>query len=294
MIFICRQTFHHISLEEREKLFAWRESGVSIRAIAKRLGRSHSSLLREYKRHTRYGKEYLPCLADKRAARWGVRQRYHAPLKNPLVFLYVREHLRLGWSPETIAGRIRLDYPGFSIDDETIYRYVYARRQKQLKLWKRLRLHRRRRMVKDGRKVQSRATIPEAIPISRRPQEVLFRTRPGDWESDNMEGLRSDQGAVSVSVDRMTRVTRLGKLPDHTPRSKASVVIGQLLSEPKGWRQTITFDRGLENRYHQLVSARTGVSAYFCNAYPPGRREPSKTPSGESGASCLNTGLWMG
>src|SRR3989344_2042709 len=87
------RTYHHLSLEEREKLFAWKESGESLRDIAKQLGRSHSSLSHELKRHTKYGKPYLPCLADKRAKKWADLQRYKAPLKCPLVFLYVRVYL---------------------------------------------------------------------------------------------------------------------------------------------------------------------------------------------------------
>lgn len=59
--------YHHLSLEEKEKLYAWRESGLSLRHIAGRLNRSVATISRELKRHTRYGKPYLPCLAHRRA-----------------------------------------------------------------------------------------------------------------------------------------------------------------------------------------------------------------------------------
>ena len=91
--------FHHLSLGEREKIFAWKEKGLSLREISKKLRRNVGTVSRELNHHARYGRTYLPCLAQRQADTWSVRQRYHAPLKCPLVFLYVREHLRIGLSP---------------------------------------------------------------------------------------------------------------------------------------------------------------------------------------------------
>ena len=93
------RTFHHITLEEREKLYGWQKEGLSLREIAKKLGRSHTSLSRELHRNAKYGNSYLPCRAQKKADKRTVRQRRKAPLKSSLVYLYVRGHLRLGWSP---------------------------------------------------------------------------------------------------------------------------------------------------------------------------------------------------
>lgn len=160
------RTFHHLTLEEREKYALWKQQGMSLREIGRRLGRSHTALSREWKRHTRYGKPYLPCLADRRATKWAIKQRYHAPLKEPLIFLYVREHLRppYSWSPETIAGRLSMDFPGYTIDDDTIYRYIYGKKQRRMKLWQFLVLHRKKRMKTYGRKVTNRGEVVHAIP----------------------------------------------------------------------------------------------------------------------------------
>src|SRR3989338_1030831 len=157
--------YHHLSLEEREKLYAWKEKGLSFREIGKNLKRNVSTITREWKRNGKYGQPYIPCRADRKAAKRALKQRYRAPLKEPLIFLYVRTRLRdFHWSPETIAGRLPIDYPGYSIDDETIYRYIYGRKQKRMKLWEHLTLHRKRRMKKDGRKVRG-VRIPDALPV---------------------------------------------------------------------------------------------------------------------------------
>lgn len=259
--------FHHLSLEERERLYARKEKGLSLRAIAKDLGRSHSCLVRELKRHTRYGKEYLPCLAHRRAKIWAERQRYQAPLKNPKVFLYVRRHLRepYGWSPETIAGRLSIDHLGESIHHETIYRYIYnSKKTRGMKLWRYLKVHRKRRMKKDGRKVQHYTRLKTALPLEARPEPANRRQEPGHWETDNMEGVRSDTTAVSVTVDRMTRIARIRKLVDHTSRTKYGVLFQQRRSDVI---RTLTVDRGAENAKHEEFTKATQTPVYACTAY---------------------------
>ena len=74
--------YSHLSLEEREKLFASRESGKSLRIIARELGRSVGTVSRELKRNAKYGRPYIPCRADRLAFKRGFIQRWKAPLKN--------------------------------------------------------------------------------------------------------------------------------------------------------------------------------------------------------------------
>lgn len=260
------RTFTQLTLEERELLFTWKEQGIPLREIGRRLGRTHTTVSRELKRNAKYGQPYIPCRADRKAKKRGLKQRYRAPLKEPLVFVYVREHLRQGWSPETIAGRLPIDYPGYSIDDETIYRYIYGRKQRRMKLWNHLTLHRKRRMKKDGRKVKG-VRMPDALPLEQRPDVANNRTQPGHWETDNMEGKRSDTTSVSVSVDRMLRITRLRKLADHTAGEKARVLTKQFATEVPMLKGTFTFDRGAENSQHKKITRETKMPAFACAAY---------------------------
>lgn len=262
------RTYNHLSLEEREKLYAWKEKGLSLREIGRQLKRNAGSLSREWRRNAKYGRPYLPCNAHRKAEKRGFKQRYRAPLKEPLIFLYVRTKLRdEKWSPETIAGRLPIDYPGYSIDDETIYRYVYRKKQSRMKLWEHLVLHRKRRMKKDGRKVKAYGRLPEAIPIANRPDVINQRLRPGDWETDNMEGKRSDDSSVSVTVDRLTRITRIYKLADHTAQTKSDSLVVQFKKEKPLLRGSLTIDRGAENSNHQFVTNIHGMPVFACNPY---------------------------
>lgn len=263
------RTFHHITLEEREKLYGWQKEGLSLRKIAKKLGRSHASLSREVHRNAKYGAVYLPCRAQKKADKRTVRQRRKAPLKSSLVYLYVREHLRLGWSPEQIAGRIRIDHPGETIDDETIYRYIYRKDWyvRKEKLWQHLTLRRKRRMKKGGRHVHRESRIPEAISIDKRSRIVAKRKQIGHWESDNVIGCQTDKTALSTTVERVLKVTLLSKLEAKTADAKTKVLFMRMARLPEKVRRTMTVDNGSENANHKEITESLGMNVYFCHAY---------------------------
>jgi IS30 family transposase len=251
-------------------LFAYKALGKSLRWIAKRLGRSHISFVRDLGRHTKYGRDYLPCNAQKEAERSAVRQRQRAALKNPTVFLYVREHLREPylWSPETISERLPLDHPGESICTESIYRYIYLNpKTKREKLWKYLILHRKKRMKKYGRKVKDYTKLTEAISIDLRPVSVNKRNEFGHWETDNMEGKRSDKTAVSITVERVTRKVKFSKLTGHTASVKTKAVVQSLSLEENRFVKSITMDRGPENSGYRQIRDPLDVTIYGCNPY---------------------------
>lgn len=259
--------YTQLTLEERERMYGMREQGMSLREIGKRLGRSHTSLSRELKRNAKYGREYIPCKAQIQAEKRGVKQRRKAPLKNTTIIVYVREKLRLRWSPEQIAGRLPIDHPGESIDDDTIYEYIFNPRNRRRKLWKYLTHQRKKRMKKEGRKMKRASKIPGAISIDRRPKSIDTRQHVGHWESDNMEGKRTDTTAVSATVERVTRFTVLSKVHGKRAQSKADAVSDRLRVYPKKFRKTITVDNGSENTFHQDMKRRLDVNIYFCHIY---------------------------
>ena len=259
------KAYSHLGLEERELLFSLRGQGLTFREIGRKLGRDHTTLSREYGRNAKYGRPYIPCRAERLTRKRGERQRRKAPLKNPLIYLYVRKKLReKKWSPETIKGRLPIDHPGHSVGLETIYRYIYSRKKSgRDALWQYLTLHRKKRMKKNGRKVKS-TKIEAMLPIEARPEAVDLRQEVGHWETDNMEGKRSDQTAVSVTVERVTRLTSLAKLTNHKADTKSAAVVKGLSRQVV---KSITADRGPENRKHQLITRKLDVPVYFCNAY---------------------------
>jgi transposase, IS30 family len=271
-------TYNHLTLEEREKLFVWNEAKITIREIGRRLKRDPGTLSRELKRNStgngRNKREYLifgyvACRAQKKAEKRAIKQRIKAPLKCPEIFLYVREHLRYPyfWTPEEISGRLSLDHPDLSIDDETIYRYIYGRKQHFMKLWIHLRLHRKKRMKHQGRKVKGCGRLPTALPIEKRPEGANTRQEAGHWETDNVGAIKTDRTVISATIERKSRVIRLGKLKDLKAGTKRKLIVARFKKEATLFRKTMTIDRGHENSEHELFTKQTTMPVYACNPY---------------------------
>lgn len=268
------EKYSHLILEEREILYALREQGKSFREISGLLERSHTSLSREYRRHAKYGRKYLPCKAHQKAVNKTIEQRTKAPLKNIKVFLYVRGKLRQNWSPEIISGRLSVDYPGESICPETVYQYIYGK-GKRFKLWRFLTKSHKRRRVKSGRKVRSQKSsrIPGAISIDNRHGKVEKRKQAGHFETDLMEGKREDKTVLSVNVERKTRYTLLEKMENKKAKTKEKTMVKDLKmlkSLQKSRRpiiKTITGDNGSENTRHTKISRSLKAKFYFCHPY---------------------------
>ncbi len=117
---MCHYT--HFSTDEREMTRVMKAQGFSIRAIARMLNRSPSTVSREFKRNQKADGTYSANHADmfykKRRLNCG---------KKPILTdgearEYALEKLDLRWSPEQIAGRAKLDKKPFSVSCATIYR----------------------------------------------------------------------------------------------------------------------------------------------------------------------------
>ncbi len=241
--------------------------GESLRAIAKRLGRTHTTMSRELKRHTRYGRPYKPVLADKRAARWAIKQRTKAPLKTAEILNYVHAKLRLGWSPETIAGRLPTDQSGSSTNDESIYRWIYSKKWRKDRLWRYLVCGHQKRRTKWGRRGATYTKVLDTRNINLRPKYINKRKQVGHWETDLMESSRAASAALSVTVERVTRLPKLTLVTNKTSKHKTQALIDQASGLPKSLWKSVTADRGSENKNYTVWETNIGISVFFCTAY---------------------------
>src|SRR3954468_6198146 len=94
-----------LELEERERLTALKAEGLSLRAIAARLGRAASTISRELRRNALPRGGYLPvhaegCYLDRR-------QRPAVLERDERLGRFVRQRLLEGWTPEQVAGWLR-------------------------------------------------------------------------------------------------------------------------------------------------------------------------------------------
>lgn len=269
--------YKQLSLSERVTIYLLREQGKSLRDIAKEIHRDVGTISRELKRNkSRVDYDYYPVKAHENALKRSIDQRTKAPLKDHETYVYVREKLRENnWSPVIISGRIKIDKPHLSICPETIYQYIHGK-GKRHKLWKFLEQHHKRRRVKSGRKVQKQycgSKIPGGISIDMRLKRANSRSQVGHFETDLMEGKRSQRTALSVAVDRKTRHTSLSKVKNKTALEKQKVLTSQLKSleslrkSDRPIVRSVTADNGSENTNHQEISKDLGVKFYFCHPY---------------------------
>ena len=118
--------YRHLSRVERGKIMFLKMWGLKVSEIARKLERDKGTISRELRRNV---SPYASCYTDESAQIWADRRRERASrrgrLRDERVRSYVRDQLKACWSPELIAGRIRLDLPGSSISHETIYQYIY-------------------------------------------------------------------------------------------------------------------------------------------------------------------------
>src|SRR3954466_4985171 len=157
----------HLEQEERERLAALKAEGLSLRAIASRLGRGASAATRELRRNALPRGGYLPVHAE--GCYLERRQRPAVLERDAKLGRFVRERLLEGWTPEQIAGWLkRGEERGLRpVSTETVYAFLHRAGQKAERLWKLLPRGRARRGRRRAR--QPRSAIAERRSLDPRP-----------------------------------------------------------------------------------------------------------------------------
>jgi IS30 family transposase len=271
---------------ERYELARLKEAGHSVREIGRRMGRSASTISRELRRNQAPGTGlYQPERAE--ALAWQ-RQRRPKPSKlsqNPLLRAVVQKLLNKRYSPDQVAGRLRLLHPdneAMQISHESIYRslYVYPRGGLTRELKASLRrgqVTRRRR----GGGGETRGKIPGLVSIHDRPEDVETRLVPGHHEGDLIKGSTASNSAVGTIVERTTGYLTLLHLPHgHTADRVAQAVTEQMTALPAWFTKTLTWDRGTEMARHAHITEQTGIAVYFADPRHPQQRGTNENTNG--------------
>lgn len=263
-----KQTYKHLSGEERDKIAILRAQGFKTSTIAKIIGRDKSTISREMKRNKSPVYDcYLPHKADRRAKERKRKSGQRPRLKNKEIMTYAIEKLKLGWSPEIISGRWSKEHPNVSISHEAIYQFIYNKKQrKEEDLTVYLQRFHRKRMSRGHSRKHRKSHIPQRISIEQRPQYIERRRQPGHWESDTIVS-RQSLAAVAVMLERTSRVIHLKKIKQKSSSLFSLAIEDRLKSYPSRLRQTITYDNGSENVEHIKTNKRLGTQSYFCNPY---------------------------
>jgi len=262
------ERYSQLTLEERCTIAQLHQAGRSRHQIATALDRSPSSISRELKRNRGKQIGYTPGYAQEqtRARRWsGSRLDRDAALRS-----FVLDHLKQGWSPEQIAGRLKQQNAAVTISHESIYRFIYAQmRRTNDGAW---RNYLPRRKGKRGshkpRQRSSDDLIKGRVSIALRPQAIDSRRTFGHWEGDLMAFATPGQ-TILVAHERKSRLILGARQPGKASLPVAEQLLAWFQPLDRRLRRSITFDNGTEFAQHLLLSDTLAIRTFFCDPYSP-------------------------
>jgi len=270
-----------LSVEEREEILLGLRDEESMSSIARRLGRSPSTITREVAANggpENYGAWRAHC-----RARSAVRRPKPAKLDYPMLVEQVTTWLEELWSPQEISSRLRLEFPDdlmMQVSHETIYQSLFVQGRGELRRELARCLRSGRTSRRSQGRVDGRGKIPNMVMISERPAEVEDRAVPGHWEGDLIIGANA-LSAVGTLVERATRYLLLLHLPNgHGAEEVKGAMREAIESLPRELTRTITWDQGKEMARHVDFTTVTDVPIYFCDPHSPWQRGSNENTNG--------------
>ena len=264
--------YKQLTQGQRYQIEVLLEKGHVQREIAVAVGISESALSRELQRNTTpngYNAEMAHSLAIQRrksAKKYSKTDERQMPI--------IEKGLLLGWSPENISCRMKLELPEIALSHTTVYRRIVDDKALGGTLYRKLPRFGKRR-CKGGKRKAGRSLIPNRVDISKRPEVVEFRSRLGDWEGDTVFG--QDAHLITL-VDRKSRFTLIGKVDTKRAEVVADTMIN-LLSRVSLVR-TITLDNGGEFAAHGKVAKAVNADVFFAKPYASYQRGTNENTNG--------------
>lgn len=232
---------------------------------AKRFGMNRSSVGREIKENKDSDGIYRGVNAHKKylEKRKKAKKKERKIENNVLLRKYIVAKLKLFWSPEQIAGRIRKK--GILICHETIYTFVYNERPDLIKYLRHQKSKYRKKLGSNARIALCRAMKIKRI--DERPKIVEKRKRIGDWEGDTVVGKEKKQRILTY-VERKSGYGMAKKLKVVTAEIVNLETISLFKELPKVKRKTLTRDNGLEfGDYDRTLEYKTKMEVYRATSY---------------------------
>ena len=262
----------HLSLEERLQITVLQGKGISVRKIAKELGRSPSTISRELNRENAlyYRGTYIGSQTHNRVKEaWqNSHKRENKFLNQRNVSYFIECQLKYGNTPEIICHLLKERFQE-SVSHESLYIYIYSpkRNLKQYLLRRKTgRLPKKKaRLYYKG----SGKNIPNRIDIDLRDKLANDRLEFGHFEADSVESCRTRgkrKSCLTVMVDRATRYTIIRKTASLTSIQTAKSIV-KAMKPLSNNIKSITYDNGKEFSKHEKINKILKTKSYFCKPY---------------------------
>lgn len=259
-----------LTFYERERIEYYRRLKLGVRDISRRLIRDPSIISRELKRNLDRNGKYSATVAQRKADFKSHRTNKRKLETNWQLHDFVANKLKLGWSPELIAGRLKSKSPPelkkARVSHEQIYQYIYEG-EGRFEGWYHY-LHRKRsvRQKRHNRQKQAKTLIKERISIEFRPEIINERLRVGDWESD-LALFKQQTQALSVQYERKLMLTKFHRVQNKSAIENEQAIIKTIDGLPLEFSKSITFDNGTENTCHTKLRDNFNLETFFCHTY---------------------------
>ena len=260
-----RKKYKHLSIFERDIIATELAAGKKISEIALILKRSKSTISREVSRNSPPVRncKYLSHRAQLKSDERRKKSLNYGHLKDDFLRNYIIEKLKEDWSPEQIAGRIGLEYPGKKTNYETIYQYIYKENPDLIKY---LRYFHGKRKKRSPKRVKNKTKIHNRVSIDKKSQEINERKRYGDWETDTAVS-RQSKTVMQLSVERKSKYIQIAKLKNKSAQAMSDALMDILGKFPQNMVKSITYDNGTENAFHDKTNNALNTKSFFCNPY---------------------------
>lgn len=269
--------YHHLTRKQRYLIEELLGLEKSYSFIARELEVHRSTISREVRRNSSRRRGYHA----KGAQAFAMERKPHPVAYrrkiSGVIEEIVEEKLKLGWSPEQISGRLKLEQKA-SLSHETIYRFIYMDRRCGGRLFKCLRLHNRRR-IRGGKQNRLWKKIENRKFIEHRSESANSRAEFGHWERDLVQGTRNT-GSLLTIVDRKSRYTLLERVRTRYCDEVALATERAFQTRPELPKLTLTNDNGCEFGEFQKLQAKLGVPIYFTHPYCSWERGTNENTNG--------------
>lgn len=265
--------YRRITYTERliiEKMF---NAGCVMRDIAKRLGRSCSTVCTEIHRGLYDHLDGSTWLTVKRYSATIAQEDadFQASAKGQMIKLgkhydfaeTVAARIKAGESPDSIVGDLR-NKGEWTVSTPTLYRYIDCGYIPGITNKDLLSKSNKKRKYN---KVKRAAKAPKGETIEKRPETINNRETAGHWEMDTVIGKSSGKGeTLLVLTERVTRFEIIIKLHEKTALSVVFALQKQISAFPDGTFKTITVDNGSENMGYEAMK-KIVDEVYYCHPF---------------------------
>jgi IS30 family transposase len=272
-----------LTVVEREEISRGVAAGWSVRQIARKLGRSPSTVSRELSRNGGRAR-YRAHEAETRFWKKAKRPQVSKLQRNWLLRNLVADRLSEDWSPEQIAGWLKDLFPDdhtMRVSHETIYLTLFIQTRGALKreLISHLRRSRAIRRPRGSKRAHAgQGQIKDAISIRERPVEANDRAVPGHWEGDLLTGKANSH--VATLVERHSRFLMLVKVDGKDTATVTAALADQIKRLPDQLKGSLTWDRGTEMADHKSFTVATDLKVFFCDPQSPWQRGSNENTNG--------------